>query len=362
MNIYLTKKLQDKLKVELSPAPPVVDGLYSWRANYVQEHGYRFVVFMNDATKLTIVINEAKAAKLKKLQELFVANLRATLLAMSFNPDVVGRYMAELGEITFAKNADRKQTARLNKCADAVWYALRDLSDDVELSVLANDYWHGAIDNGGEYSSPRENAVKAFAVYGLPVLKIRALDLHVRLDLDGKDAVRRLRVPANMTFSKLHIVLQRAFAWQNYHLHSFGMFKEWSENYYVRPDIELLMDEESREMNPNALLIEGKTLAEFVPEYTKILYTYDFGDDWHHYIEVENVIDDCQDKLPMLLSGEGTAPPEDVGGTGGYHDFLETIANPNHEEYEHMKTWSDSQGWKLFNFEETAKLIQRLSR
>ena len=360
MNIHLTKKLTDKLKMKPYPGQPAnTDGLYSWRANYVQGHGRRFVVFMNDASRLTIVINEAKAAKLKKLPELFLQNLQATLLALNVNPDVVSRYMDELGEITYYKNSDRTQTARLNKCVDAVWYALRDLTNDVELSVWANNYMHGAPDGAeGNYSTPRENMIKLFGRYGLSVLKFRALDLNVRLDLGGRDAVRRLRVPATISFDKLHKLLQTAFGWKNCHLHSFGLFKEWSEYYYTKPDIELFMHEDSLEINTDGLLTTGKFLSDYVPEYRKILYIYDFGDDWHHFIEVENIIEDCEEELPILLSGEGDAPPEDVGGTSGFAEFLEAIVDPNHEEYEHMKSWSEMQRWKPFDFEWTARFIK----
>jgi hypothetical protein len=101
----------------------------------------------------------------------------------------------------------------------------------------------------------------------------------------------------------------------------------------------------------------GLKLSDYLPEYNKILYTYDYGDDWHHYIEIENIIDDCEDELPVLLSGEGDAPPEDVGGTGGFTEFLKIIADPKHEEYEHLTTWAKSQLWKPFDFETTAKRI-----
>jgi len=75
MILHLTKKLADKLK--LSPvSEAAADEFYSWRANYVQEHGFRFVVFMNDASRFTVIINEAKAEKLKKLPEVFVKTLR----------------------------------------------------------------------------------------------------------------------------------------------------------------------------------------------------------------------------------------------------------------------------------------------
>ena len=357
MNLYLTKKLHEKLKIELSPEQPC-DELYSWRANYIQEHGQKFVVFMNDASRLTIVINNAKADQLKKLPELFMENLRAALLALCINPEVIDRYIQELGAITYIKNADRKQTARLNKCTDAVWYALRDLTDDTELSVYANNHLHGTPDDERKYRTSKEMIAECFAVYGLPVHKFHAYDLNVRLDLDGKDAVRKLRVPATISFNKLHKLLQLAFGWKNCHLHSFGLFKEWSEDYCATPDIEMFMHEESFEINPNAIHMDEKILSDYVPEYKKILYTYDFGDDWQHYIEVENIIEDCDEKLPQLLSGEGDAPPEDVGGSGGFADFLEIIADPNHDDYEHMMSWSKSQRWQSFDFEWIAKMMR----
>ena len=79
----------------------------------------------------------------------------------------------------------------------------------------------------------------------------------------------------------------------------------------------------------------GVKLCDYLPMYNKILYRYDYGDDWHHYIEVENIIEDCGDSLPILLSGDGDAPPEDVGGAGGFAEFLEVMADPGHEDYEH---------------------------
>ena len=359
MNLYITKKLTEKLKTTLETPPPA-DELYTWRANYVQGHGQRFVVFMNDASRFTIVINEAKVAKLKKLPELFIQVLQDTMLALSISPEVVEHYISELGEIKYAKNSCRKGTARLNKCADAVWYALRDLTDDVELSVQANNYMHSAPDGSDEnYSTPKENMIKALDVYGLPVRKCRAFDLNIRLQLEGNDAIRKVRVPANISFEKLHKVIQTLFDWKNYHLYSFGMFKEWSENYYAAPDVKLIMFEDCFDSNPNAVMITGKKLSDYVPEFSKILYTYDFGDNWHHYIDVENVIDDCSDALPVLLSGEGDAPPEDVGGPWGYANFLEVIANPENEEYEHMMAWSKSQWWKPFDLERTARMIYR---
>ena len=48
------------------------------------------------------------------------------------------------------------------------------------------------------------------------------------IELDGsRDPVikRTVEVPASYTFQELHYVLQYAFAWQNYHLHSFTFYE-----------------------------------------------------------------------------------------------------------------------------------------
>lgn len=364
MILYLTKKLSDKLKI-FPVAETASDDFFTWQANYVQEHGQRFLVFMNDATRFTVVINEAKAAKLKKTSEIFIQTLRNILLALCVNPEVIDLYIADLGDIVFSKNNDRKKIAWLNKSVDNTWYALNYSKDDVELSIKSSKvriYNNTSNYDVNDSFKPTQKMLELLKRYNLPIRKFTALDLNARLALDGKHAVRKLRVPANITFEILHKILQKAFGWKNCHLHSFGLFREWSENYYARPDVELVtvVDEYATDIDPQAKNIEGVRLCDYIPEYKKILYCYDFGDDWHHYIEVENVIENCEEEVPVLLSGENDAPPEDVGGSGGFEEFLEAIAVPNHEDYEHMTSWAKSQRWERFDFKEVEKDVKNL--
>ena len=194
----------------------------------------------------------------------------------------------------------------------------------------------------------------------LPLHDTRAVDLCVRLDLGGRDAVRRLRVSADITFERLHVLLQTAFGWKNYHLYNFGLFRKWSENYCAHPDVELVASGEELKVNPIAKPIAGLKLSNYVPEYRKILYTYDYHDDWRHYIEIENIIDAYREKLPVLLSGEGDAPPEDVGGADRFAEFLEAIADPSHEKHGHLIACAKSTQWKPFDFETVARLVREI--
>ncbi|MDR2711758.1 MAG: plasmid pRiA4b ORF-3 family protein [Clostridiales bacterium] len=355
MILHITKKLADKLKL-LPTVELVKDGLHSWRANYVNEDGYCFVVIMNDASRFTVVINEAKAEKLKKLPELFIQTLCNTLLSFNVNPEVIDRYIEEIGEITYSKNSDRKKTTQLTKNTNDTWWALRDLSDDVELSVYVNRMIYNTSGTD-EVFVPVEKMLELLSKYGLPVRKCHAFDLEVRLDLDGNDAVRKLRVPANLSFEQLHKLLQTAFGWLDHHLYSFGMFKKWSDDYYAFPDLELALGEDCSDGNPDAIIMKGWKLSDYIPEYRNILYKYDFGDEWHHYIRVENIIEDCGDDLPLLLSGAGNAPPEDVGGSGGFAEFLDIIADPSHSMHTYMTEWAKSQHWKTFNFNAIARRV-----
>jgi hypothetical protein len=71
------------------------------------------------------------------------------------------------------------------------------------------------------------------------------------------------------------------------------------------------------------------------------LYEYDFGDCWQHHIVVEQVLPpEPGMSYPRCVAGKRACPPEDVGGIGGYKEFLQAIRDPEHEEHEAMLEWA----------------------
>jgi hypothetical protein len=356
MLIHTTKKLADKLEITPPEPPAQFDELLSWRANYVHENGASYVVFMNDATRFVVCVNEVKAHDFKKLPELFFQVLKDVMLAFGVNPEIIGKYFSEPGGFEYVRNVGRQKTAWLNKTADAIWYAFDQSHDSAAVSMSASGHPVGVPNDQHRLAHPNRDFMAALGErYNLPARKCTVFDMTVTLDLDERKAVRKLRVPANITFPQLHEILQKAFGWRGRHLHSFGMFDKWSENYYAQPEIELVPDvEEERQYKDYAADENGVKLSEYIPKYRKILYTYDYGDDWHHYIEVDAVIEDCEGELLVLLSGEGDAPPEDVGGVGGFDDFLRVIDDPSDNEYKHLTAWAKSQIWRRFDFKDCA--------
>lgn len=74
----------------------------------------------------------------------------------------------------------------------------------------------------------------------------------------------------------------------------------------------------------------------------EIKYTYDFGDDWHFIVKLEQIVNDYYFGFPTLLDGAETAPPEDVGGIQGFYEFMEIYRDEKHLEHEDMKAWAES--------------------
>jgi hypothetical protein len=141
---------------------------------------------------------------------------------------------------------------------------------------------------------------------------------------------RRLEVPAEIKLSRLHVALQLAMGWQNYHLHEFRI----GEAVYGEPSPEF--DDERRVMDDRRVALSRAVASVGTP----LTYLYDFGDGWTHEIVVEDVHPAVpRIRYPRITDGARACPPEDVGGPWSYTEFLEAIGDPRHEQHEEMVEW-----------------------
>jgi hypothetical protein len=73
-------------------------------------------------------------------------------------------------------------------------------------------------------------------------------------------------------------------------------------------------------------------------------YVYDFGDNWRHTVTLEKLVAATPaPKKASCIDGARCCPPEDVGGTSGYFEFLRVLlaAEPDEaDEQRRMKRWS----------------------
>ncbi|MBO0992223.1 plasmid pRiA4b ORF-3 family protein [Bacillus sp. SD088] len=123
---------------------------------------------------------------------------------------------------------------------------------------------------------------------------------------------RRLQVESNMTFLDFHQVLQLAFEWEDYHLHTYRMTK--SNGKSIEP-LEIGPEDEYGLFSPSYDEAEIVLADFFKKEKDRAVYTYDFGDDWNHEIILEKVL--APEKgvaYPFCVKAMREAPEEDSRG------------------------------------------------
>ena len=140
---------------------------------------------------------------------------------------------------------------------------------------------------------------------------------------------RRILVPGSIRMAKLSPILLAAMGWNNSHLHAFLIGdKRIGMCFDDYPEGEI--DE------------KGVTVLQALREERRFVFEYDFGDSWEHDVVVEDLTWSYFGlKFAVCLDGENACPPDDVGGTYGYTEFLEAVTDPEHEEHDRMLEWAD---------------------
>ena len=152
--------------------------------------------------------------------------------------------------------------------------------------------------------------------------------------LEIKPPIWRRIQTRDCTLDALHDILQAVIGWNNCHLHQFDI----NGQVFGDPD---LFEEDFLEFD---MRDSRKTmLSQVVPQdgkRSRFIYEYDFGDGWLHEIMFEGNLDPEAGVIyPTCLEGERHCPPEDVGGPGGYEEYLEAIADPSHENHKQFLQW-----------------------
>lgn len=149
---------------------------------------------------------------------------------------------------------------------------------------------------------------------------------------------RRIQVPEVYTFWDLHVAIQDAMGWLDYHLHEFTILNPSTG----RKD-EIGIPEDEPLMLWDKKVHAGwrcKIADYFSLENSRANYVYDFGDNWQHTIKLEKILPRDKDfEYPICIRGKREGPPEDCGGVWGYQELLEIIMDPTHEDHESTLDW-----------------------
>lgn len=185
-----------------------------------------------------------------------------------------------------------------------------------------------------------------------------AFQFKVTMDFEELEVWRKIIVPADISFKKFHYVLQDSLNWLSYHLYDFRIFDHSDDG----EQIAIVCDNDD-DLDEENVYPEKTLLRKFIPEFKRILYSYDYGDGWLVKCELEKVIEDYPSPYPVCIEGSGDAPPDDVGSEGGFIEFLNAINDKKHSEHEEMVEWGKMQQFTRFNLDKiNTKLLKSLKR
>ncbi len=189
---------------------------------------------------------------------------------------------------------------------------------------------------------------KSKAIATNPTKVAAGLKRHYEIDAKLKEAKpapwRRFLLSADATWEDLHVAIQQCSgSWNQSHL--------WAlhEGHSTRGEIlaGISMDGQfCDESTPTRFEPTAKLAAVIEGEgQKKLLYNYDFGDDWQVTLTVRKVVDEPQRVFRRLIAGALAFPPEDCGGIPGYWAAAKTARSDpadDDEEAAERRAWMGS--------------------
>ena len=178
--------------------------------------------------------------------------------------------------------------------------------------------------------------------------------LQLKVSLKGSKPLiwRRILILPNTSFFGLHLVIQEAMGWENYHLFAF---------YFKDGEIGMPNDYDDEKDQPAKNAQEVVLSDMITAPKTNFDYLYDFGDSWEHRITVEKILPaEPNVKYPVCTGGAMNCPPEDSGGLGGFYESLEALKDKKHPDYADLKEWYGRYNPEDFNLDKINRELEKL--
>lgn len=142
ITLRLTKDLLKDMKttsIEDINVPP----LLSWHVNIYNLNKRKHIVFVNDLTRLSVIIDGIRTGQLERLKEKFLVTLREYLLREGVKENLVNTYLQFGAEVVLSKTNSRSV---LGTMKEVTFFIEDDFNDNIERLKWLNRLIHKPID------------------------------------------------------------------------------------------------------------------------------------------------------------------------------------------------------------------------
>lgn len=182
--------------------------------------------------------------------------------------------------------------------------------------MTANDFCNNnrvPLFGGGDlFSSPKPELLTVSS-------EVRGLRLRIELTDTNPLVWRHIDIASDILLPRLHAVIQGAMGWDDSHLHCFRTGNEANPPRFItqfdRREGDWGMPEDDVRLD-QIVATKGD----------RFWYDYDFGDNWTHVLEVEQILS-AAPADPTCVDGSLACPPEDCGGVWGYQELSDWVRN-----------------------------------
>jgi hypothetical protein len=119
----------------------------SWHVHIYNLNKRKHIVFVNDLTRLAIIIDGIRTGQLEKLKEKFLLTLQEYLTREGFNDSLINTYIDLSAEVIITKTNNRSV---LGTMKEVMFFTQDDFEDNIERLKWLNRIIHKPI----EYKEP----------------------------------------------------------------------------------------------------------------------------------------------------------------------------------------------------------------
>ncbi|WP_339272611.1 hypothetical protein NYE54_14330 [Paenibacillus sp. FSL K6-1330] len=142
LTLRLTKDLLKDMKTtpveDINAAP-----FLSWHVNIYNLNKRKHIVFVNDLTRLAIIIDGIRTGQIERMKDKFLLTLREYLLREGVDESLINRYLANGAEVVVSKTNNRSV---LGTMKEVTWFIEDDFNDNIERLKWLNRMIHKPID------------------------------------------------------------------------------------------------------------------------------------------------------------------------------------------------------------------------
>ncbi|MFC4777313.1 DUF6933 domain-containing protein [Paenibacillus sp. GCM10023252] len=146
--MFVLRFTQDLMKdMKVSPTEHAdTSELFSWHSHIYRLNNRKHIIFINDLSRLCVIIDGVRTAQIKQLKQKFLSTLEQYLLYEDIHQGLVNAYVSSKSEIIISKTNSRSVLATMKEITMHETDAHLDLKDNMERMKWLNRLIYKPID------------------------------------------------------------------------------------------------------------------------------------------------------------------------------------------------------------------------